>query len=92
MSTNKYILAKDVKDWNGVTTITSPSGQTKTVEEVLKNYPDYKVLVDSNNNIIKGNISTNRKSTPAQDYRFLENIVKNDPNGPYAATNWLLTQ
>ena len=77
---------KDIKPEYAAKEVRDASGNVLSWDQVLLHYPNYEIQVDENGKPLQ------QKSTPAQDYRFLENIVKNDPNGPYAATNWLLGQ
>ena len=77
---------KDIKPEYAAKEVRDASGNVLSWDQVLKYYPDYEIEVDNNGKPLQ------YKSTPAQDYRLLENIVENDPNGPYAATKWLLGQ
>lgn len=74
---NPEYAAKEVRD---------ASGNILSWDQVLQHYPNYELEVDASGKPLE------YKNTPAGDFRFLENIVENDPNGPYAATKWLLGQ
>lgn len=76
---------KDIKPEYAAKEVRDASGNVLPWDQVLLHYPNYEIQV-------KDEKPLEWENTPAQDYRFLENIVKNDPNGPYAATKWLLGQ